>query len=109
MNIDKLYEKLQDENFLETLQGELTLNGNCIIWTFDLLNNSEEFDEDIDNDGNDDIESDELEFISPLEMLNEAYFHDLQEIETFIADLDENDWQFSDAEIIDNVISFKIF
>ena len=108
MKINKLFEKLQDETFSEDLNGEFILEGNCIIWSFDLDKNAEEIEAPQVQD------DDELEFnfdtTSPLELLQEAYNEDLMAIEMLINDVDEfGDWTFSDPEISDSTISFKIF
>lgn len=108
MNINKLFEKMEEDSFNENLNGELVLEGNCIVWSFDLDKNSEEIEAPQVND------EDELEFnfnvTSPLELLQEAYQEDLQAIELLIDEVDEfSEWSFSEPEIGDTTISFKIF
>ena len=36
MNISELFEEIQNKFLPEYLNGELTLHGNCIIWTYNL-------------------------------------------------------------------------
>jgi hypothetical protein len=110
MNISELYEVLQDEFSSNGLNGELQLHGNVIIWSHDTNDNGY-----CDNSYNDyDDEEEEyvfgLDFTSLEEMLNEAYQEDLLKLQEFLGSIDEFDnWSISDSEIIDEIISFKIF
>ena len=107
MNIKQLYDILQEETLTEELKGEFNLIGNCIIWSYDLNENSEEIENEIEN-----YDEDYYGFNnpSPEELLQEAYNDDLNKIETYINDSDEyNEWTFSEPEVSDNTISFKIF
>jgi len=112
MNISDLFENLQ-ENLIEELKGELTLDGNCIIWSFDIKENvNHELESFNDADDADDVDYDEFSFIinSTSETLQEAYDEDIVFIERLIDELDIlDDWTFSDAEVWENNISFKIF
>jgi hypothetical protein len=42
MNISELFECIQDKFLPEDLNGEFVLQGNCIIWEYNLDNDSEE-------------------------------------------------------------------
>jgi hypothetical protein len=102
MNISILFEELEKEE----LRGELMLEGNCIIWSYNLNDDSEEIDIAEVND-DDDYGYD---ITSPLELLQDAYNEDLGVIELSISEFDEQgDWTFSDPEIGETTISFKIF
>lgn len=107
MNINKLFENLQEEDFVEQLKGELSLEGNCIVWTFDINNNNHYNNEQaVFNDDDDD----EFSFTSPAEIIQEAYDEDLLIIENLIADIDDTlEWTFSDPDVNETTISFKIF
>lgn len=114
MKINVLFEKLSDKNFIDQLDGELILVDKSIIWTFDLIKNSEEYEDDFDNeyDDNDEFENDiEYEDInSPEELLDESYNKDVELIEEFIDEIDDiNNWNFSNVETNKNTISFKIY
>jgi hypothetical protein len=113
MKINVLFEKLVDENFLDQLDGELTLVNKEIIWTFDLIKNSEEYEDEFDDesDSEDEFESDiEYDISSPEELLNESYNKDVELIEEFIDEIDDiNNWNFSPVETNKNTISFKIY
>ena len=108
MNINELFEKIQEGMFLNELNGELIIKGNCIIWTYDLDKNSEEIEAPTDEDGEEPEFS--FESASPQELLLEAYHKDLEAIELFLDELEEYDnWTISEPETSDTVISFKIF
>ena len=107
MNINELLEKIQERFLPEDFKGELTLHGNCIIWEYNLDDNTEEIEVP-------EVENDELEFDFPLlsseELLQESYNQDFMLLERFLDELEELDnWTFSEPETIENVISFKIF
>ena len=106
MNINELFEEIQDEYIPEELNGEYLLQGNCIVWTYDLDDDAEEidnFDEDEDNPFN-------FEALSVEELLLEAYREDFEKLQEL---LDENEetgnWSFSDTDVVENIISYKIF
>lgn len=105
MNINELFEKIQDE-LNDNLKGEFTLQGNCIIWSYDLEKDSEEieFSE----------EDDEFNFYdnstSSEELLIDAYNEEIEKFEEFLDEIEETDnWNTSDYDISGNNISFKIF
>jgi hypothetical protein len=108
MNINELFEKIQEGMFFNKLNGELIIKGNCIIWTYDLNENSEEIEAPTDED----FEEPEFNFeeSSSQELLLEAYHNDLEAIELFLDENEEIDnWTISEPETSDTVISFKIF
>jgi hypothetical protein len=106
MNINELFETIQDEFLPEELNGEFLLHGNVIIWSYNLTENSEELPY---------LEEDEEELFdfdatSSEELLREAYLEDLEMVQHFLDGIDETDnWTFSDSEVLDDVIVFKIF
>jgi len=108
MNINELFEELQN-NILEELNGELILDGNCIVWSHDI--DREEIIDDIElNEDDDELEYGFIGIDSPEELLLQGYRDDLDVIERHIAKLDDYaDWSFSDPEVTDTNISFKIF
>ena len=102
MNIKNLFEFLE-KNLLDEINGELILDGNQIIWTFDLNKDSEEFDE------NNDCDEFSYNLQSNEEVLQEIYVEDLDCIVELISDFDdESTYTFSEPEIGECVISFKI-
>ena len=107
MNISELFEEIQNKFSFEELSGELTLEGNCILWSYSVENDSEQF----VNDYSDEEEIEySFEALSSDEILLETYNEELEKIETCLDELNElNDWSFSDYDIVDNTISFKIF
>jgi hypothetical protein len=107
MNICELFEELQD-NIAGDLNGELILEGNCIIWSYDLDRDGATPDLEIADD--DEQEYDFVNATSPEELLQQGYDEDLMIIEAYIAQLDDYaDWSYSDPEIGESQISFKIF
>ena len=107
MNISELFEKLQD-NVSNEFNGELILEGNCIIWSYDIDRDGMPVEEKTNDD--DELEFDFNTVKSSEELLQQGYDEDLLTIQTFITELDDYaDWSFSDPEIGETVISFKIF
>lgn len=107
MNISELFNKLHENVILEQLKGEFQLQSNCIIWTYDLNNDSEE----IEAPSNENEESeDSFEALSSKELLQEAYDEDIKTVYEFLDELDEYDnWTISEPEFTETMISFKIF
>ena len=105
MNINELFETIQDEFLPEELNGEFLLHGDVIIWSYNLTEDSEELlylDED-EEDGF------SFEASSSEELLQEAYQEDLEKTQQFLDGIEEMDnWSFSDSEVVDDVIVFKI-
>ena len=107
MNISELFEKLQND-ISNDFNGELILEGNCIIWSYDIDRNGMAVEEKTDDD--EEVEFDFNTVKSSEELLQQAYDEDLLSIESCIDIFDEyGDWSFSDPEIGETVISFKIF
>lgn len=107
MSINELYEILIDKFSNDELIGELTINGNCIIWSYvydsndvaDIANDCDEFD----------FES-EYSSTSTEEILNDVYYDDKDKILTFMDEINIYDiWFFSEYDIYKNCISFKIY
>lgn len=107
MNINELFDKLQD-NFGEELNGNLELDGNCIIWSYSINDYIDSLnDVDFDDEENDDIMNESL---SEEEILLEKYGNDYEKIQEFFDKMGNMEsWYFSDSDILDNIISFKIF
>jgi len=105
MNINELFEEIQDEFITEELNGEFLLRGSTIVWSYNLEDDAEEvdyIDEDEDNMfGFDSVSSEEL--------LLEAYQEDLENLNDFLDRLEEtSNWTLSETETIENIISFNI-
>jgi len=106
MNINELFETIQDEFVPEELNGEFLLHGNVIIWSYNLTEDSEEF---VYLDDEEE-ETFSFEASSSEELLQEAYQEDLERLQMFLDGIEETDnWTFSDSEVVDDVIVFKIF
>ena len=106
MSINELFETIQEKFLPEDLEGEFILQGNCIIWSYNLDNDSEE----IELPSWDEDEEFLFESMSPEELLQDAYIADSEKIEGLLDELEETDnWTLSEPEIIENTISFKIF
>ena len=105
MNINELFETIQNEFLPEELNGEFLLHGNVIIWSYNLTEDSEELfylDEDEDDGFS-------FEASSSEELLREAYQEDLEKSQQFLDGIEEMDnWTFSDSEVVDDVIVFRI-
>lgn len=107
MNINELFNKFQDKFEEDELRGEFVLQGNVVIWSFNLSDDEELLDcieeEDDEYVFNYDSKCDE-------ELLIEAYHQDLEKIQLFLDELNEmENLSFSDYEVVDDVILFKIF
>jgi hypothetical protein len=108
MNINELFGKIKNNFSSDDLKGEFNLQGNCIVWTYN-LNDGDEFEE-LDKSENDDDEQPEFESTSSEELLQDAYDDDVVMLEEYLDELEENDkWSFSEPEIAEKTISFKIF
>ena len=105
MNINELFEKLQ-EDILGNLTGDLILEGNCIVWSYDLDRDGATQDIEANDD---DAEFDFASSTSPAELLQQGYEEDKEAIELFLDGLDEDNWTISDPEIEETQITFKIF
>ena len=106
MNINELFETIQDEFVPEELNGEFLLHGNVIIWSYNLTEDSEE----ITYLDDDEEETFSFEASSSEELLQEAHHEDLEKLQLFLDSVEESDnWTFSDSEVVDDVIVFKIF
>jgi len=106
MNINELFETIQNEFLSEELNGEFLLYKNVIIWSYNLTEDSEE----IIFLNDDEEESLDFEAVSSEELLLKAYHEDLEILQQFLDSTEETDnWTFSDSEIVDGVIVFKIF
>jgi len=106
MNINELFEEIQDEFIVEELNGEFILQAKCIVWSYNLEDSSEEIDyteEDEDNMfGFDSVTSEEL--------LLEGYQEDFEKLQNKLDEINETDnWSFSDTDINENIICFIIY
>lgn len=106
MNINELFEELQD-NILGELNGEIILQGNCIVWSYDIDRDGIAIIDDTEDD--DDLEYDFGSIRSSEELLQDAYDEDLFSIQSCVDGLEENDCTFSEPEIGKTTISVKIF
>ena len=107
MNINELFEEIQDDFHPEELKGEFLLQGDYIIWSYNLDENSEE----IKYNGNEDDDNFfYFEASSSEELLKEVYQEDLEKLQDFFDEKEQTDlWTVSDFEATDTIISFKIF
>ena len=106
MNINELFETIQDEFVPEELNGEFLLHGNVIIWSYNLTEDSEE----ITYLDDDEEETFSFEASSTEELLQEGCQEDLEKLQQFLDGIEETDnWTFSDSEVVDEVIVLKIF
>jgi len=106
MNINELFEEIQDEFIPEELNGEFLLQGSSIVWSYDLENASEEIDYDDDDEDN----MFGFESMSSEELLLEAYREDLEKLQDLLDENGEIDnWTLSDTETNETIISFNIF
>ncbi len=106
MNINELFEEIQDEFIVEELNGEFLLQGKSIVWTYNLEDSSEEI------DYNDDDEDNMFGFesISSEELLLEGYHEDIEKLQNKLDEISETDnWNFSNTDINENLISFTIY
>ena len=111
MTMKILYEALQSTDLQEKLTGELTLHNKYIVWTYDLVKDSEENGE-IDEDQKDEDDSNNVyvDIRSSEEMLTEAYDKDIELIQDYINITgDCIDRTFTDPEITKTAITFKFF
>ena len=108
MNINQLFNKLQEDFITDESIGELTLQGNCIVWSYLLEGDCEEVNlSECDDD--DDIYN-QFESITSDEILEDISTDYIESIKLFLDELNEvENWSFSDPDIIDDTITFKIF
>ncbi|MFW6247468.1 MAG: hypothetical protein ACOC22_04845 [bacterium] len=105
MNINEIFEILQDNIEQDEINGELTLCDSYIVWSYDLYN--EDIEEDVEYDDDEDFLF-SFEFTSSEEKLMEIYQTDIEIIERIVDDFDEKGWEFSEPKILKTSISFKI-
>jgi hypothetical protein len=110
MNINQLFENIQ-ENFIDDeSKGELTLQGNCIVWTYTY--DEEECDNSFECNDDDDDEGMYIQFesITIDEKLEEIGSNYIESLGLYLDELNElENWTFSEPDIIDDTISFKLF
>lgn len=110
MDIKQLFKKIEEKFLDEEINGSYNLDGNCIIWSYDLDNCTEEIQIPFVNDDGEEEYLFDFESISSEELLQEAYDDDHELLEIFLDEIEETEnWSLSDPEILDNTISFKIF
>jgi hypothetical protein len=107
MSISELFNTFQEEFKEDELRGEFVLQGNVMIWSYNLsADDEDEFDCIADND--EDISGFEIECDE--ELLLEAYHEDIEKVKLFLDELNETEnWNFSEHETVDDVILFKLF
>lgn len=107
MKIKELFAIIEENLPNEDINGEFQLKGNCIVWTFNLNDNSEEIT--VLNEDDED-ESFSFESTSNEEILQDAYDEDLEALEALLDEQEETDnWTFSEIEASETIISFRIF
>jgi len=105
MNINELFEIIQDNLEQDEIKGELIIHDNSIVWSYDLNN------EDVDVDDTYDEDEDFLfnfESTSSEEKLMEIYHADIEIIERIIDDYGDDEWEFTEPKTLKTSISFKI-
>lgn len=109
MEINQLFKKLQEDFITDESEGELILQGNCIIWTYVLDDDCEDIDLSEYEDDDEDIYNN-FESITVDEILEEVSITYIETIKLFLDELNEiENWTFSEPDIIDDTITFKIF
>lgn len=105
MNINELFEEIQDEFIVEDLNGEFLLQGRNIVWSYNLEDSSEEID--YNEDDEDNIFG--FESVSAEELLLEGYQEDLEKLQNKLDVINQTDnWVFSDPATNESIISFII-
>lgn len=103
MNINELFEQLEEYFAFNELNGELTLIGSEIVWDYSLEPSVDDNDDDMEN------EEEDIEIKSNEEILLDVYDDDIERINLFLDEANEIDyWDISDPEIFDDCISFTI-
>ena len=107
MNISELFKKIQDEFDVDEIKGEYILQGNVIIWSYNLSDDDDEFEYVVEDNEefifNYECECDE-------ELLIEAYHEDVENLKLFLDGINElENWNISEYEVVDDVILFKLF
>ena len=106
MNINELFEEIQDEFVPEELNGEFLLQNNAIVWSYNLDKDVEEIDYLDDEEDN----MFGFEALSGEELLLEAYQEDLEKFNDLLDRLEEtSNWTLSETETVENIISFNIY
>ena len=108
MNINELYELLQNIIDPEELDGDFTLTENAIVWSYSL---TEEIDDelvDYDDEENEDFFT-SFETINRYDELYNIYLEDLHTIKLCLSEYNEEDnWNYTEPDVKENSISFKI-
>lgn len=108
MDLHSLLLQFEKDDIVQaTLSGELESGKDFILWSYQIYETGEECSCNYEDE-------DEMYFgfERPCneELLFEAYRDDFEEIKDFLVDLgEENEWKFSDPEVVENLISFKIY
>jgi len=104
MNINELFETIQDEIGIDGLNGEFLLDGKKIIWSYKISEDGDDLDEMYDDD-----EMFSFGSTSTEELLLDAYQDDLDKLQEFLDDIGETDnWKIGDNEIRGSRIKFII-
>lgn len=109
MDINTLFLEFEKDDIIQaTLVGDLSVTNESIIWSYEIFETGDECSCDFDED--DDEMCFGFERPCNEELLFEAYRDDFEEIKDFLVELgEENNWGFSEPEVIGDLISFKIF
>lgn len=108
MNINELFEAIQDNFHPEDLNGEFLLHENTIIWSYTMTENFKE--SSYLNDYDEEEKMVNFEINSSEEILQENYEEDFNKLLDFLDIIEQSDkWSYSDNEIINNTIIFKIY
>lgn len=102
MGLEALFNSINNELNLD-LMGELIYDDDKIIWNYDINKNINI----IDDEG---ISEDDVEIISIEEKLQEAHYHDITLIQSYLSLLDErNGWYFTDPILNHSTIISEFF
>jgi len=105
MNINELFEIIQDNLEQDEIKGELIIHNNSIVWSYDLNNENVDIEDTYDED------EDFLfnfETTSSEEKLMEIYHADIEIIERLVDDYCNDEWEFTEPKVLKTSISFKI-
>jgi hypothetical protein len=114
MSINDLFEQIQNRFNLDEIKGNFTIDGNCIIWSCDSGCIETEETEKIvfiNDDGDEETYYGyTLDSMSIEEKLTDVYNEDIIKINDFFEMIEETDnWYFSEPDIYEDSITFKIF
>ena len=107
MNTNELFENIQEDFITDESDGELTLQRNSIVWSYTLEDDCEDIDL---SDCDDEDIYNQFESTTADEILDEVSNNYIEKLKLFLDNLNElENWTFSEPDIIEDTISFKLF